>query len=51
MVFDDKAKKGKAGRVDFDTTQTADVWMRNIQTSPTVLLRRKFAIEAGAPKR
>jgi hypothetical protein len=25
--------------------QTAEMWMRNIQTSPAQLLRRKFAVE------
>ncbi len=44
-VVDDKGKKGKAGRVD-GAEQTAELWMRNIQTTPAGLLRRKFAIEA-----
>jgi Ca-activated chloride channel family protein len=46
IQFDDKGKKGKAGRVDA-AKQTAEMWMRNIQTTPRDLLRRKFALEAG----
>lgn len=49
IVFDDKGKQGKRGRMD-GGVQTADVWMRNIQTSPAELLRRKFAIEAQGRK-
>ena len=45
VKFDDKGKQGKAGLVNAGQ-QTADVWMRNIQTTPAGLLRRKFAIEA-----
>src|SRR5262249_4348051 len=48
IKFDDKAKKGQRGTVDAPR-QTAELWMRNIQTTPAQLLRRKFAIEA-APK-
>jgi Ca-activated chloride channel family protein len=48
IQFDDKAKKGARGQVDV-ARQTAEMWMRNIQTSPAQLLRRKFAIEAGEP--
>lgn len=47
--FDDKGKKGKAGLVNAGQ-QTAEVWMRNIQTTPAGLLRRKFAIEAETRK-
>ena len=46
IVFDDKGKKGKAGLVNA-AEQTAEMWMRNIQITPTDLLARKFAIEAG----
>jgi Ca-activated chloride channel family protein len=45
IVFDDKAKKGKRGRVDIGQ-QTAEMWMRNIQVTPTDLLARRFSIEA-----
>jgi len=50
IVFDDKGKKGKAGLVNA-AEQTAEMWMRNIQITPTDLLARKFAIEAkGKPQ-
>jgi Ca-activated chloride channel family protein len=45
IQFDDKGKKGKAGQVDVGT-QTAEMWMRNIQTTPRDLLQKKFALEA-----
>jgi Ca-activated chloride channel family protein len=44
IKFDDKGGKGKKGRVDIGK-QTAEMWMRNIQTTPAELLRRKFAIQ------
>jgi Ca-activated chloride channel family protein len=47
--FDDKGKKGKAGEVNI-ARQTAEMWMRNIQISPTDLLARRFALEAGSAK-
>lgn len=47
VQFDEKGKKGKAGRVDAGV-ETAEMWMRNIQTTPAGLLRRKFALEADA---
>jgi Ca-activated chloride channel family protein len=51
VTFDDKGKQGKAGQVELGT-QTAEVWMRNIQTTPADLLARRFAIQAqqGEPK-
>jgi Ca-activated chloride channel family protein len=49
IKFDDKGNKGKSGQVDA-ARQTAELWMRNIQTSPAQLLRRKFAIEAQEHK-
>jgi Ca-activated chloride channel family protein len=45
IKFDDKGEKGKTQPFDVKK-QTADMWMRNIQTTPRDLLRRKFAIEA-----
>ncbi|MGO4838671.1 hypothetical protein AB4144_41125, partial [Rhizobiaceae sp. 2RAB30] len=49
IQFDDKGKKGKEGQIDL-AQQTADMWMRNIQITPTDLLARKFAIEAQETK-
>jgi len=50
IKFDKEGKKGKQGEVEA-AEQTAEMWMRNIQTAPAQLLRRKFAIEAQEPKR
>jgi Ca-activated chloride channel family protein len=50
VQFDDKGKKGKAGQVDL-AAQTAEMWMRNIQTTPAQLLQHKFALQAQAQKR
>jgi Ca-activated chloride channel family protein len=50
VQFDDKGKKGKAGEIDL-AQQTAEMWMRNIQTTPAQLLERKFAIEAEKEKK
>jgi len=44
IEFDDKGQAGKK-KMQVARQQTADTWMRNIQTSPTQLLARKFAIE------
>ncbi len=50
IKFDDKGKKGKRGEVELGV-QTAEMWMRNIQTTPAQLLARKFAIEAQEAKK
>ncbi len=50
VQFDEQGKKGKAGRVDLGA-QTAEMWMRNIQTTPAQLLQRKFALQAQARPR
>lgn len=47
--FDEKGKKGKEGEVQeelFSEEQLAEMWMRNIQTSPADFLRFKFYIQA-----
>ncbi len=49
VKFDEKGKKGKAGRVELGT-QTAEMWMRALQTTPAQLLQRKFAIQAQGAK-
>jgi len=51
IQFDDKGKKGKRGQMQVSRAQTADMWMRNIQTTPAQLLRRKFELEAEAQRR
>ena len=50
VKFDDQGKKGKRGEVDV-AKQTAEMWMRTIQTTPADLLARKFAIESRGAKR
>jgi Ca-activated chloride channel family protein len=52
IQFDEKGEKGKKGQqpMPLAAQQTADTWMRNIQTTPTDLLARKFAIQADQSK-
>jgi Ca-activated chloride channel homolog len=50
ITFDEKGKRGKKTRLNFGPEQMADIWMRNIQTSPADFLRRKFAIEGAQAK-
>jgi Ca-activated chloride channel homolog len=48
MKFDEKGKKGAKTRVQqLDPKKMADIWMRNIQTTPADFLRRRFAIQAA----
>jgi Ca-activated chloride channel family protein len=54
IKFDEKGKKGKKGEVDqskFNEEQIAEMWMRNIQTSPADFLRMKFAIQVANGER
>jgi Ca-activated chloride channel family protein len=49
IQFDEKGKKGKkeqVARLEMDPEKMAEIWMRNIQTSPADFLRRRFAIQA-----
>jgi Ca-activated chloride channel family protein len=50
VKFDKRGKKGKKGQMNVGKEQMADIWMRNIQTSPADFLRRKFEIEAAAER-
>jgi Ca-activated chloride channel family protein len=46
IKFDEKGKKGKKGEIEqsmFTEEQIAEMWMRNIRTSPADFLRMKFA--------
>jgi len=47
MKFDNKAKKGTKVQAQLGPEKMADVWMRNIQTTPADFLRRRFAIQAA----
>jgi Ca-activated chloride channel homolog len=49
IKFDEKGKKGRK-KLTFSKEEMAEVWMRNIQTSPADFLRRKFAIESSEEK-
>ena len=49
IQFDDKGKAGKQ-QVQMASKQTADTWMRAIQTTPTQLLARKFALQQRSAK-
>jgi Ca-activated chloride channel family protein len=46
MKFDEQVKEGKIVAVR-TKTDPADIWMRNIQTTPADFLRRRFAIQAA----
>jgi len=49
IKFDEKGKKGKEGEMEqtlFSEDMLAEMWMRNIQTSPAGFLRYKFRIQA-----
>jgi Ca-activated chloride channel homolog len=45
--FDEKGEKGKQAKVNVKPATMADIWMRNIQTTPADFLRRRFAIQAA----
>ena len=48
IKFDEKGKKGKKGEIEqsmFTEEQIAEMWMRNIRTSPADFLKMKFAIQ------
>jgi len=47
MKFDEKGKQGQRKQLSIDPAKMADIWMRNIQTSPADFLRRRFAIQAA----
>lgn len=50
VKFDKKGKKGKKALVNAKQ-EMAEIWMRNIQTSPADFLRRKFEIESAEEKK
>jgi len=49
VKFDEKGKKGKRAQIQqkIDPAKLADIWMRNIQTTPADFLRLRFAIQAA----
>ena len=46
IKFDEQGKQGQQ-QTRVANAQSAEAWMRNIQTSPTELLARKFALQAA----
>lgn len=46
MKFDKKNETGQKIQIKIDPKKMADIWMRNIQTSPADFLRRRFAMQA-----
>ena len=53
VQFDERGKKGKRSKIQIkiDPAKMADIWMRNIQTSPADFLRLRFAIQAATERR
>lgn len=51
IKFDKKGKSGKQTQIKADPIKMADIWMRNIQTTPADFLRRRFAIQAAKERR
>ncbi len=53
VKFDEKGKKGKQTQVQakLDSKKMAEIWMRNIQTTPADFLRRRFAMQAAQENR
>lgn len=49
--FDEKGKQGKRAKVNMRPETMADIWMRNIQTTPAEFLRRRFAIQETAERK
>jgi Ca-activated chloride channel homolog len=53
IKLDNKGKQGKkiAMKANLDPKTIADIWMRNIQTTPADFLRQRFAVQAAQEKR
>ena len=53
VKFDEKGKKGKKTQMQakLDSKKMAEIWMRNIQTTPADFLRRRFAMQAAQESR
>jgi Ca-activated chloride channel family protein len=49
--FDQKGKQGKKTRISMKPETMADIWMRNIQTTPADFLRRRFAVQEAKERR
>jgi Ca-activated chloride channel homolog len=54
VKFDEEGKKGKRAQIPqtkLDPAKMAEIWMRNIQTTPADFLRMRFAIQAEQERR
>lgn len=51
MKFDNKSGQGKKTQIQMDPKKMAEIWMRNIQTTPADFLRRRFAMQAAKEAR
>jgi Ca-activated chloride channel family protein len=54
VKFDEKGKKGKRAQIEqlkIDPAKMAEIWMRNIQTTPADFLRLRFAIQAAQERK
>ncbi len=47
VQFDEKGKQGTKAQMKLDPQKMAEIWMRNIQTTPADFLRRRFQIQAA----
>ena len=50
VQFDEKGKQGKKAKMqmaEMDPKKLAEIWMRNIQTTPADFLRRRFEMQAA----
>jgi Ca-activated chloride channel homolog len=53
VQFDEKGKQGKKIKMqagEIDPAKLAEIWMRNIQTTPADFLRRRFEMQAAQQK-
>jgi len=54
VKFDEQGKKGKLAKIQqlkVDPAKMAEIWMRNIQTTPADFLRLRFAMQAAQERR
>jgi Ca-activated chloride channel homolog len=47
VKIDKKGKEGQKVQINMDPKKMAEIWMRNIQTTPADFLRRRFAMQAA----
>ena len=47
IKFEKKGEQGKKTQIKMDPKKMAEIWMRNIQTTPADFLRRRFEVQAA----